>query len=92
MTIENQQHYVLSTITPRAICDINGNDYYFYASRRDLMLEVGYMSSLYAQCHLLIVSFKNKYGQRIMLRKRLIFQTLKATMIMWSDYSNKFFI
>ena len=26
-----------------------------------------------------------------MLRKRFIFQTLKATMIIWSDYSNKIF-
>ena len=25
-----------------------------------------------------------------MLRKRFIFQTLKATMIIWSDYSYKF--
>ena len=32
------------------------------------------------------------YVQRIMLRKCFIFQTLKATMFMWSDYSNKFFI
>ena len=58
------------------------------------MLEIGYFSLLYAQFHLLIVAFKKKkhYWQRIMLRKRFIFQTLKATMIMWSDYSNKFFI
>ena len=27
-----------------------------------------------------------------MLRKRFIFQTLKATMIMWSGYSNNFYI
>ena len=56
------------------------------------MLEISYFSSLYAHFRLLIVAFKNKYGQRIMLRKRLTFQTLRATMVMWSDYSKKFFI
>ena len=36
--------------------------------------------------------FQENYGQRIMMRKRFIFQTLKAKMIMWSDYLNKLFI
>ena len=54
------------------------------------MLEIGYFSLLYAQFHLLIVAFfKQKYGQRIMLRKGF---TQKVTMIMWLDYSNEFFI
>ena len=58
-------------------------DCYLYASRRNLMLEIGYLSSLYAQFHLLvhIVALEKNYGQKIMLRKRFIFQTLKAIMI-----------
>ena len=55
------------------------------------MLEIGYFSPLYAHFRLLIVAFKNKYGQKIMLWKRVIFQTLKATRMMWTGYSNKFF-
>ena len=87
------QHYsALGTTTSRTIYDVNGNDYYFYVSRRDLMLETGYFSSLHAHFCLLIVTFINKYRQRIMLQKHFKFQTLKTTMIMWSGYSNKFFI
>ena len=56
------------------------------------MLEIRYFSSLYAHFRLLTVAFKSKYGQRIMLQKRLKFQTLRETMVMWSDYSKKFFI
>ena len=43
--IYDQHNQALGTTTSRAICDVNGNDYYFYASRRDLMLEIGYFSS-----------------------------------------------
>ena len=56
------------------------------------MLLIWYSYSLSAQFRLLIVAFKQNYGQGVMLRKRFIFQTLKATMIKWSDYSNKFSI
>ena len=46
------------------------------------MLEIGYFSSLYAQFRLRL---KKIWAED--------FQTLKATMmIIWSDYSNKFFI
>ena len=53
--------------------------YYFHASRREADAVDRVFFSLYAQIRLLIVAFKNKYGQRSMLRKRFIFQTLKAT-------------
>ena len=60
---------------------------------RALMLEIEYFSSLFAQFRLLIIAFITYYGQRIMLRKCFVFQTLKATLIIWSDYLNiKFFI
>ena len=36
------QHYqALGTTTSRIIYGVNGNDYYFYVSTRDLMLEIG---------------------------------------------------
>ena len=52
------------------------------------MLEIGYLSSLYAQFRLLMVAVKINYGQRIMLQKRCINQTVNETMIMLSDYLN----
>ena len=80
MTTIIQLYSALGTTTSRAICGVNGKDYYFYACRRGLMLEIGYFSSLYAQFRLLIVAFQN-HGQRIMLRRRFIFQTLKGKML-----------
>ena len=47
MTIVIQPNSPLGTTTSIAICDVNGKDYYFYAPKRDLMLEIGYFSSLY---------------------------------------------
>ena len=44
------------------------------------MLEIEYFSSLYAQFRLLIVTLK-------IWAKDFAAETLKATMIMWSDYS-----
>ena len=41
MTILIQHNHTLGTTTSRAICDVNGNNYVFYVSRRDLMLEIG---------------------------------------------------
>ena len=46
------QQNKLDTTTSRAICGVNRKDYYFYASRSDLMLEIGFFSSLYAEFHL----------------------------------------
>ena len=40
MTIIIQHNLALGTTTSRAIYDVNGNDNYFYASRRDLMMEI----------------------------------------------------
>ena len=54
MTLVIQHNKALGTTTFRANCDVNGNDNYFYASRRARMLEKGYISSLYAQFRLLI--------------------------------------
>ena len=42
ITIVIQHNLALGTTASRAICDVKGNDYYLYASRRDLMLEIGY--------------------------------------------------
>ena len=54
MTIVIQHNSALGNTLSKAICDVNGNDNYFYASKKDLMLEIRYFSLLYAQFHLLI--------------------------------------
>lgn len=49
-------------------------DYYFYASRRDLMLEIGYFSSLYAQFRLLTVAFKKLLAEDYAVETFYIFK------------------
>ena len=63
MTIVIQHNSALGTTASRAICDVNGKDYYFYAPRSDLMLEIGYFSSLYANFRFLIVAFKKIWAE-----------------------------
>ena len=58
MIIVIPHNIALEITTFSVICDVYRNEYYFYASRRDLMLEQGYVSSLYARFRLLIVAFK----------------------------------
>ena len=73
MTIVIQHNLVLGTTTSRTICDVNGNYYYFYASRRGLMLEIEYFSLLYVQFRLLIVTLKNM-GRGLCCGKVLYFE------------------
>ena len=55
------------------------------------MLEIGCFS--YAHFPLLIVAFKKEIlAEDYAAETFYISNFLKATMIMWSDYSNKFFI
>ena len=43
--------------------DVNRTAYYLYASRKDLMLEIGYFSSLYTHFRLLIVALKRIWAE-----------------------------
>ena len=74
MTIVIQHNKAMGTTKSRKNCDENGNDYYFNASRKGLVLNIGYFSSLYAPFRVLILAFKTIMGQELCYGNVLYFK------------------
>ena len=69
------QHYkALGATTSRAICDVIWNDYYFYASRTNLMLEIGYFSHYVLNSVCLLSLLKRTMGKMLFCGNVLYFK------------------